>query len=545
MSDWIQRLTVTPALIELARRAVPALAAGTTGLGLLIFLAWNAGGYFPAAQLTAGTVAFTVLAVLFVAGGPRRAPSASALAAIAALIGLGLWTGLSSRWSSSPDAALEDMHRVLLYVTLLGLGLVAVGSGRYSRHLVWAVLGVISVVCGAGLLSRLAPDLVDASATVSSFDDYRLGYPLTYWNAFGALGAMGVVLALGLAADTRSHPALRALAAGAVVPIGVAAYLTFSRGVWLAFGLGIAVLIIVGARRLQTLVTLVIGGGALAGAVVALASRPGLTDDPAAGAGQLAEGHGYLLVLAFLAAAAGGLQLLVALMRLRPEAQMAGRRLSRRLLPVMAVVVAIGAGVGYAVAGDRVEGESASRLLSAERWIDHQWNEFMTPAGFAGSGADRSGAERLTTARGTRSDLYRIAIDGFEARPLIGTGAGGFEVHFAYDRRVDEKVRDAHSLYLETLGELGVVGVGLLLAFLASVGWGATAARRRPRALGRQQAAAVIAALAVWAGHAAVDWDWQMPALTGTALLLAAAVLPEGRSSRPIRRRRSHAALYG
>jgi hypothetical protein len=32
--------------------------------------------------------------------------------------------------------------------------------------------------------------------------------------------------------------------------------------------------------------------------------------------------------------------------------------------------------------------------------------------------------------------------------------------------------------------------------------------------------------------HAAVDWDWQVPALTGTALVLAAALFPEGRRRR-------------
>jgi hypothetical protein len=43
--------------------------------------------------------------------------------------------------------------------------------------------------------------------------------------------------------------------------------------------------------------------------------------------------------------------------------------------------------------------------------------------------------------------------------------------------------------------------------------------------------------VAVWIAHAMVDWDWQMPALTGAALLLAAAALPIGRSGRRRTRR--------
>ena len=36
--------------------------------------------------------------------------------------------------------------------------------------------------------------------------------------------------------------------------------------------------------------------------------------------------------------------------------------------------------------------------------------------------------------------------------------------------------------------------------------------------------AGLIAALALWAVHAGVDWDWEMPALTLVALLIAAAL---------------------
>jgi O-antigen ligase len=138
----------------------------------------------------------------------------------------------------------------------------------------------------------------------------------------------------------------------------------------------------------------------------------------------------------------------------------------------------------------------------------------------------------LTTAKGTRSDYYGIALRAFGDHPLRGDGAGGFEVRAATERRNNESVRNAHSLYHETLGDLGLVGFGFLAMFIGAVAFGALKARVRPAALARPQAAAVSAAVAVWLVHNAVDWDWQMASVTTVGLLLAGLLFPEGRRSR-------------
>jgi len=77
-------------------------------------------------------------------------------------------------------------------------------------------------------------------------------------------------------------------------------------------------------------------------------------------------------------------------------------------------------------------------------------------------------------------------------------------------------VRDAHSLYLETAAELGLVGLLALALFLGGI---AAAARRGPPTL--------VAVLVAFALHAGLDWDWELPALTLTALLVAAKLLAE------------------
>jgi O-antigen ligase len=86
--------------------------------------------------------------------------------------------------------------------------------------------------------------------------------------------------------------------------------------------------------------------------------------------------------------------------------------------------------------------------------------------------------------------------------------------------RVD-KSGDAHSLYLETLAELGVVGFLFLMAFLC----GTAAAVLRLHRVAPGPATALAGGLAVWAVHAGLDWDWEMPAVTLPALLLGAAAV--------------------
>ena len=66
----------------------------------------------------------------------------------------------------------------------------------------------------------------------------------------------------------------------------------------------------------------------------------------------------------------------------------------------------------------------------------------------------------------------------FTPEPLHGVGAGGWAVAWLRWRPFDEGAQDAHSLALQTLAELGLVGVALLAAFLAGVGIAARAAYR-------------------------------------------------------------------
>ena len=93
---------------------------------------------------------------------------------------------------------------------------------------------------------------------------------------------------------------------------------------------------------------------------------------------------------------------------------------------------------------------------------------------------------------------------------------------------------NAHSLYLEELAELGILGGGVVIAVVVSI---LVALARRARGPGRSVWAALFAGALMWAVHAGVDWDWQMPAATAWffaagGLALAAPVEREERKTR-------------
>jgi O-antigen ligase len=137
---------------------------------------------------------------------------------------------------------------------------------------------------------------------------------------------------------------------------------------------------------------------------------------------------------------------------------------------------------------------------------------------------------RLGSLDSMRYEYWRVAVDTFAGQPLVGTGTGGFRVEWLPERPEDDTSRDAHSLYLETLAELGLVGFAALLAFLAGL---ALCARRALRAEG-EAVVGLVAVVATYLVHAALDWDWEMPAVTLIALAAAAALVAS--AERPLPR---------
>ena len=471
------------------RNSARALAATSLILGPTA-LAFFSGGFFDRPRLVAGILTWAIVAAAMVIS-PRPVPrSASGLTALLGLALLAGWTGVSYEWAPLGGRAQDDVQRLVLYLGLFVAGMALLG-GRLGRRFVEPGLAAGTFVVAAyGLSARLLPSLVDLQRSRSA--EGRLEQPLTYWNAMGCLSAIGLVLCARLAADSRRPRAVRAAAAFGAPALGLGVYLSFSRGALFALGAGLALLLVLAPVvrvQLRAAATLV-GAGAMASLVASF--LPTVESLPPDQTGDGGPGAIMLAVLVLLSSGAG-----LATARASLLASGAGGRRPARLgRPAIAafVVLAVGGVAGAAA----LEGDPSARSAGAP-----------------------TSATRLTSADTTRYAFWRVALDSFAENPVKGSGSGGFAVDWRRQPGRTESAVDAHSLYIETLSELGIVGGAFLALFLGgTLAAGARLQRRDPAA-----AAGPAAALLVWAIHAGLDWDWEMPALTGVALVLAAAMV--------------------
>lgn len=515
--------------VTTARRLVAAVAAAGLAAGVLLWLAFHQGGYFEDARLTGAVILWAALAVVCVVELPRMRPASAGLVALGALALLTGWTALSTGWSPDPARGERLVDLNLLYVAVFALGLLGVGTGRYARAVLLAAAGICVVVAAAGLWARLHPGAFGSPLPNVVTDGYRMEWPMGYWNAMGGICAMGAVLCIGLAGDPHTRPAVRSVASAAAVLCLLATYVTFSRGSVVAAALGLVVLVALGAHRASLTASLAVIGVATAALILRFEASAALTTDPAAGSGQAAAGEAITpVVLTVLALAAIGQGALTVGDRSATVSSLLSRA-RRPVAIVLAGMLLVTAAGAYVVRADAIERRVAQALTDSEDWLDRQWDEFNRPGAVR---EQERGSARLDTAAGTRSDLWAVARRAFADSPLRGEGAGAYQVLFFRGRDVDENVQNAHSLELETAAELGLVGLVLLVTFLGAVAAAVVRSRRRKLALPTTQTAAAGAAVVVWLTHASVDWDWQMPAFTGTALLIAATLFPTGRRRR-------------
>jgi hypothetical protein len=153
--------------------------------------------------------------------------------------------------------------------------------------------------------------------------------------------------------------------------------------------------------------------------------------------------------------------------------------------------------------------------------LSDDWHTFKQPAG-----PTSTGATRFDSATGNgRYQYWSAAVDANATDPVKGIGPGTFEYWWAQHGTLAGFVRNAHSLYFETLGELGIVGLALILGLvLLPVAEGA---RRALRSVGdaRARLAAATASGAAFVVAAGIDWAWQLAVIPAAFLLLSAAIL--------------------
>jgi O-antigen ligase/polysaccharide polymerase Wzy-like membrane protein len=465
------------------RRAVPHLCAALL-LAVPAALAPFDGGYGDVARLGAG-VGVWALAGAAALTAPRPLPRGTAgRVALAGLAALAALTLLSVAWAPLRAPAYADAQRVVLYLGALAAAAALLGP-RGAGRAVEPALALSAVgICVWGLSERLLPGVFTLHRSLTAGS--RLAQPLGYWNAMGAVAAIGLVLCAALAGDATRARRLRIAAAAAAPVLGAAIALTFSRGALLVGAVGLAVLLATRPERIQLRMAATAAAAALAAGVVA-AALPGVTK--LSGAHRAAEGLVLLAAIGVAGAAAARV------------AGGEGRRRAGRLevrhgraLTLAALVAVLGAGA-VLVASD----------------------------GGPRTGDPRFGAtaRRLGSVKSTRYAYWRVAVQTWAHHPVAGEGSSAFAVEWLRRREVAEGARDAHSLPLETAAELGLLG----LAALAALAGGVAAAARRLQRRAPGVAAGAFAGLAGWSVHACIDWAWEMPTVTLLALLLAGSVL--------------------
>lgn len=454
-------------------------------------LAFFSGGYFDAPRAWAGLIVWVLVAISVLAGAEALPRGRGPLLGIAGLGLLAAWTLLSMVWAPIRGSAFHAGQLVVLYAGALIAAAILLRDPRALRATEPALAAGCLFVVGYGLSERLLPGLLSFQRSVSAAG--RLEQPLTYWNAMGEVAALGIVLCARLAGDANRPLRLRMAAAAGSAPLGLGIYTSFSRGALFACLAGLVTLLVAAPRREQLHGALV----CLAAATLASAAGApfrGLTALAGGRATRELQGAVVLALLMLIAAAAG-----LAVRELSGRVRTGPLHLPR-LAPLMALVAICG---GLAIA----------LVVSAKE-----------PSGLPAS----AGATHLVTLQSNRYAYWRVAMRAFSDEPLRGVGAGGWGVYWLRLRPVDEFDRDAHSLPIQTLAELGLVGFGLLLSFLGGVALAARDAHRGAPAL----AAGPIAGFVVWVAHAPLDWDWQLPAVTLFALVLAGALLALASASR-------------
>lgn len=493
--------------------ATPVAVAGVT-----FWVAFDGGTYDLPSRNSLAIAAWWLLAVAVAARlWPRASLPAAGFAAASLLAAFALLCLAAAAWAASAERAVDEAGRALLY---LGLFLVALLGARRGDAARWAnglLLGIGATALLA-LASRCFPEVfgVDEALEFLPSASHRLSYPLDYWNGLAILTALAFPLALRVAYTARTVW-VQALAVAPVPALAGVVYLTSSRGGVIAAAAGLVAFVVLVDRRWRAAGAAAIAVAGSAASIAVLHVRTELVNQPGTAAAESQGASAALLVVVICMLSAGAYVLgeRYAGPRLR-----LGRGAGRLALAAGLLLVVVGAAASHPV-------ERFEEFKRAPVDLSNPQQPGANPH-----------QEHLLSAAGTgRWQQWSAALDAFEAKPLGGHGPGSYEAWWAQHGSVRGYVRDGHSFYLETLAELGVLGLVLVLGLFGLTL--AVAARRlfSSRDDGRATIAALAAAFVAYVLAAGIDWMWEMTvvsavAVTAMGLLTGPATVFDG-SERP------------
>jgi O-antigen ligase/polysaccharide polymerase Wzy-like membrane protein len=496
--------------------------------GVLCLVTFVASGGLNLATMTSVEIGLTVGCALAAAATVVLVPTGArplyGLWPAILLLAFAALSALSVVWSVQPDASWQAASRLLAYSGVFGLAvLLARAAPRHWGAVLGGVVLASTAICGYALLTKVFPSRLGSEQIVYYA---RLREPYGYWNAIGLAAALGAIGCMWLGARRAGHALLSALAYPAMGIALVTMMLAYSRGALAALVLGLALWFCLVPLRLRGAMVLIVGGVG-AGAVVAWDfSRATLTTDDATLVDRIQAGHqlGVLLAAMLLALTLAGLALGFLSSRHAPPGALRRRTGALLLsLPVIAVIALMG-----------LLATSHRGLFGS---VSHGLGSLTNP----NASVPANGPGRLTAIGSARARYWNEALEVFKAHPLLGSGAEGYATARLRYRTAPLKVQQAHGFVVQTLADLGLVGLLVVLALLGT--WLVAAGRAthpfdrrwrawRWRALDASDPLSLytperiglltMLCLVVTFGiHSFVDWTWYVPGLACIALLCA------------------------
>ncbi len=448
---------------------------------------------------------------------------------VALLIAFTALSGLSVVWSVQPDVSWQDAGRLLAYSGVFGaaVALVRLAPDRWPAILGGLTLAA-TIVCGYALATKVFPGRLAPAVTYA-----RLEEPYGYWNAIGLTAAMGVIGCLWLGARRSGHALLSALAYPAMGIMGVTLMLAYSRGALAALAVGVVLWLCTVPLRLRGAAVLIVGGLGAAAVVGWDFSRHALTTDNIPLAQRANAGHqlGVLLVVMVLLLTLVGVAIGFLWSR-RPLSRATRTRTGAILLALIALAL-----VGLA-------GALAHSHRGFTGSISHTVATLTNP----NAKVPPNSPGRLTAVASVRARYWKQALQVFDAHPALGVGAAGYETASLRYRTVLLEVKHAHGFVVQTLADLGAVGLALALALLfawmaaagrathpfnrrwtrwrawleiragAHPGWRRSPQPYTPERIGMLS---MLCLVVVFGVHSLVDWTWYVPGDAFVALLCA------------------------
>jgi hypothetical protein len=481
------------------------------GIAAAVFaLSYADGGFSPTTRSYAGLTAWWLLGAGAAVGiaSARAGVDRLALAALGLLAAFDIWILISVNWASDAERAFAQFNQVSLYVAVLAISIALARLVPAS----WVVGGValaLASIAVVALVSRCFPStfgLQPGRAILTPLAS-RLSFPLGYWNGLGIAVALAYPLLLALMTSRRSRVA-SALAALPLPILAADMYLTSSRGAFVAAAVGIVAFVVLTPRRWGALAALIVAGLAGVVAVATLVPKKALVNGQMDTALGVHQGHDAALWI--------GIACVVTVLVWFALAEL-GRRLATppRVVGVAIVVAVVGLALVAIAASHPVR----------------KFDQFKSNAATTGSHATQTTNHLLTSSGSGRWQFWGAAISEFRAHPLNGGGAGSWEAWWLQHGSLPIPSEFAHSLYLEALAELGIVG---LLLIGGAVLVAATGAVRSALALQSGEIAAAAACGIAFFVAAAYDWVWQLAgiAVVGVGMLgFALGALPSHRAS--------------